>query len=140
MSDEITSEGQVPKPPAESDPFAAAEDAHGAANPANHIWGDDDERFLIQFSHFEECEIRDGSRIETIVGRQRGGGWTREWLFPPDNPESRGWQAQRLEFVGKIRPELKPGDVIVMELGAQRPSLQNPDRKVRPFVGTHFPA
>jgi hypothetical protein len=27
-----------------------------------------------------------------------------------------------------------------MELGAQRPSLQNPDRKVRPFVGTHFPA
>jgi hypothetical protein len=124
------------------DPYAAAEAAHGAANPEPHLWTDrfTPERYVTAFSHFEECQTRDGKKVETIVGRLRDGTWSREWLFPPDDPKSRGWRAQELEFIDEVRSALKSGDILVMELGAERPSIDNPDRKVRPFSATHHPA
>ena len=121
--------------------FDAAEDAHGSANPEPHMWPDrfTDERFAIEFAHFEGCTTRDGKTVETIVGRLRDGTWSREWLFRPDDPKSRGWRAQELEFIEEIRADLKPGDILVLELGAERPSTTNSDRSVRPFRGTHHP-
>ncbi len=121
--------------------FDAAEDAHGAAKPEPHMWPDrfTDERFAIEFAHFEECTTRDDKTVETFVGRLRDGTWSREWLFPPDDPKSRGWRAQEIEFIEEIRADLKSGDILVLELGAERPSKDNPDRKVRPFRGTHHP-
>lgn len=119
--------------------FDAAEDAHGAANPESHRWADrfTAERYLIQFSYFEDCETREGKTVETIVGKLRDGSYSREWLFPPEDPSSRGWRAQQIEFIEEIRPKLKEGDLLVMELGAERPTLDNPDRKTRPFKGSH---
>jgi hypothetical protein len=126
----------------DSNPFAAARDAHSALNPEPHIWAGrtESERFAIRFSHFENCETRAGKTVETLVGQLEDGMWAREWLFPPDNPQSRGWRAQLIEFIDEIRPELKPGDIVVLELGAERPTVNDPDRKTRPFSGSHHPA
>ena len=122
--------------------FDAAEDAHGAANPEPHRWADrfSAERYTIAFSHFEECETRDGKTVETIVGQLKDGNYSREWLFPPDDPSSHGWRAQQLEFIDEVRSKLQPGDVLVMELGAERPTQDNPDRKTRPFKGSYHSA
>lgn len=132
----------VESPQTVTDPYEAAVNAHGAANPDAHLWPERHtaERFVIAFSHFEECQTRAGAKVETIVGRLRDGSWTREWLFPPEDPESRGWRAQQLEFIEGIRSELRPGDILVMELGAERPTLNNSDRKTRPFSASHHPA
>lgn len=124
------------------DPYAAAEDAHGSLNPSAHKWADrhSAERFVLAFARFEDCDTRDSTTVETIVGRERDGTWAREWLFQPENPDSRGWRAQQLEFIEEIRTKLEPGDILVMELGAERPTLDNPDRKTRPFKASHHPA
>ena len=118
--------------------FAAAEDAHGAANPTAHMWADRNhaERFVFAYARFEECETKAGDAVETIVGQLADGSWTREWLFRPDDPDSRGWRAQQLEFIEGIRADMNPGDIVVMELGAERPTM-NGDRKTRPFKASH---
>ena len=116
------------------DPFTAAEDAHGAANPESHKWlKNAAERYVIAFLHFEECETREGKVVETIVGKLKDGTYSREWLFPPDDPDSRGWRAQELEFIESTRSELQvrrhPGDgagcraSVDQEPGSERPSV-----------------
>jgi len=122
------------------DPFAAAEAAHGAANPDPHRWADrgTTERYAFAFERFETCTARDGKEVETIVGQLSDGTWSREWLFPP-NPGSKGWRAQQLEFIERVRADLSPGDILVMELGAERPKATDPDQTSRPFSASHHP-
>lgn len=126
---------------AKTDPFAAADAAHGQTNPEPHRWParTESERYTVRFSHFEERDTRDGRTVETLVGQLRDGSWSREWLFEPENG-SRGWRAQQHQFIGSIRSDLEPGDVIVMELEAARPKESNPDQSVRPFTASHFKA